>query len=77
MRAGGEGARCWYRAGCRSVAGSELLLHWDRRTPVAKKSATKKNKTDHPVVPSWQLDRLCIKVGHKTPEHRLSVKAPW
>ena len=44
MRAGGEGARCWYRAGCRSVAGSELLLHWDRRTPVAKKSATKKTK---------------------------------
>ena len=44
MRAGGEGARCRYRAGCRSVAGSELLLHWDRRTPIAKGSAKKKNK---------------------------------
>ena len=45
MRAGGEGARCRYRPGCRSVAGSELLLHWDRRTPVAKRSAKKKKKT--------------------------------
>ena len=75
MRAGVEGARCWYRAGCRSVAGSELLLHWDRRTPVAKRSAKKKTvKPTECIFPGMKLNRRPTTPKDRIPKEHEETK---